>query len=78
MKDLEWDQRMLGAFKALACLTEDEDQVLEDWAHGKSIANTSVMHHMSTSKINRTRRLLRRKYDRIQPYTDLPKRNTSL
>lgn len=63
---------MLGAMQANACLTEEELVVLSDWAHGKSIANTSIMHHMSESKVNRIRKRLRRKYDAIQPYADLP------
>ena len=65
---------MLGAMQAHACLTEEETIVLMDWAKGKSIANTSMMHHMSTSKVDKIRRRLREKYDGIQPYTDLPPR----
>lgn len=60
--------------QAHACLTEEETIVLMDWAKGKSIANTSMMHHMSTSKVDKIRRRLRDKYDGIQPYTDLPPR----
>lgn len=55
-------------------MTEEETIVLMDWAKGKSIANTSMMHHMSTSKVDKIRRRLRDKYDGIQPYTDLPPR----
>lgn len=60
--------------QAHACLTEEEIIVLQDWAKGKSIANTSMMHHMSESKVNRLRKRIRQKYDGIQPYTDLPQR----
>lgn len=60
--------------QAHACLTEEEIIVLQDWANGKSIANTSMMHHMSESKVNRLRKRIRQKYDGIQPYTDLPRR----
>lgn len=60
--------------QAHACLTEEENIVLMDWAHGKSIANTSMMHHMSTGKVDKIRRRLREKYDGIQSYTDLPPR----
>ena len=65
---------MLGAMQAHACLTEEESIVLMDWAHGKSIANTSMMHHMSTSKVDKIRKRLRQKYDGIQFYADLPPR----
>jgi DNA-binding CsgD family transcriptional regulator len=60
--------------QAHACLTEEETIVLTDWAKGRSIANTAMMHHMSESKVNRLRKRLRQKYDGIQPYTELPRR----
>lgn len=72
--DLLWNSRMLGAMQAHACLTEEETIVLTDWAKGRSIANTAIMHHMSESKVNRIRKRLRQKYDGIQSYTDLPAR----
>jgi DNA-binding CsgD family transcriptional regulator len=74
MVDLLWNSRMLGAMKAHACLTEEETIVLLDWANGKSIANTSIMHHMSESKVDKIRHRLRQKYDGIQMYMDLPPR----
>ena len=60
--------------QAHAFLTEDEQLVLNDWARGKSIANTSIMHNMSESTVNRIRRRLRLKYDSIQGYAGLPPR----
>lgn len=60
--------------QAHACLTDEEKIVLADWAGGKSIANTSIMHHMSESKVSKIRKRLRQKYDGIQSYTDLPPR----
>ena len=74
MKDLVWDQRMLGVFKASACLTEDEILVLNAWAKDKSIVETAMSCHMSERMVSRKRRSLRMKYDNIQPYNDLPKR----
>ena len=74
MEDLCWNSMLLGAMQAHACLTEDESIVLIDWAHGRSIANTAMMHHMSESKVQKIRRKLRKKYDGIQPYTGLPPR----
>lgn len=74
MNDLLWNTRLLGAMQAHACLTEEEMTVLDDWAKGKSIANTSMMHHMSESTVNRIRRRLRQKYDGIQGYANLPPR----
>lgn len=60
--------------QAHACLTDEEEIVLMDWAKGRSIANTAMMHNMSTGKVDKIRRRLREKYDGIQPYTDLPPR----
>lgn len=74
MNDLLFNSRLLGAMQAHACLTEDEIKVLNDWAKGKSIANTSMMHHMSESTVSRIRKRLRMKYDSIQGYADLPPR----
>ena len=74
MLDLLWNSRMLGAMQAHACLTEEETIVLEDWAKGRSIANTAITHNMSERKVNNLRKRIRIKYDGIQPYTDLPLR----
>ena len=74
MNDLLFNSRLLGAMSEHACLTEEEKIVLDDWANGKSIANTSMMHHMSESTVNRIRRRLRQKYDGIQGYANLPPR----
>lgn len=74
MDDILWNSAMLGAMKAHAYLTEEEAIVLNDWAHGRYIANTAMMHHMSESKVKRLRHRLRLKYDGIQGYTGLPAR----
>ena len=74
MVDLLWNSRMLGAMQAHACLTEEETIVLNDWAKGRSIANTAMMHNMSPRKVDNIRRRLREKYDGIQQYADLPPR----
>lgn len=74
MNDLLFNSRLLGAMSEHACLTEEEEIVLKDWAKGKSVAYTSVMRNMSESTVNRIRRRLRMKYDSIQSYADLPPR----
>ena len=74
MDDLCWNSKLLGAMKEHACLTEEETIVLNDWANGRSIANTAMMHHMSESKVKRLRKRLRLKYDGIQGYAGLPAR----
>ena len=74
MIDLLWNAQLLGAMQALACLTEEETIVLEDWAKGRSIASTAIRHNMSERKINRIRKRLRAKYDGIRAAANLPER----
>ena len=74
MIDILWNSRVLGAMQAHACLTEEETIVLIDWSKGCSIANTAMTHHMSDSKVDKIRKRLRKKYDGIQQYVDLPPR----
>ena len=74
MNDLLFNSRLLGAMSEHACLTEEESIVLKDWANGKSVANTSIMHHMSERTVRRIRQRLRAKYDSIQDYAGLPPR----
>lgn len=74
MIDILWNSQVLGAMQAHACLTEEEIIVMKDWAAGRSVANTAMMHYMSTSKVDKIRKRLRRKYDGIQQYLDLPPR----
>lgn len=72
-----WNAVMLREFSTLACLSEEEKIVLYDWAHGKSIVNTSMIHHMSERKVKEIRHVLRDKYDAVQIYSPLlPKRVT--
>lgn len=77
MRDIMWNSVMLKEFESLACLSEEEKIVLHDWAHGKSIVNTSMNHHMSERKVKEIRHVLRDKYDAVQIYTPLlPERAT--
>ena len=77
MRDIMWNAVMLREFSSLACLSEEEKIVLYDWAHGKSIVNTSMIHHMSERKVKEIRHVLRDKNDDVQIYSPLlPKRVT--
>lgn len=71
MKDILWNNIMLREFKHLACLTEEETEVLHDWAHGKSVVYTAMRCHMGETKVKDIRRILRDKYDDVQVYTPL-------
>lgn len=75
MNDIPWNKIVLDEFRSLACLSEEENTVLQDWAGEKSIANTSMRKYFSDRKINRIRKRIREKYDAVQIYTPLlPKR----
>ena len=77
-KDLLWNRKMCKVMEEEAFLTEDERDVMYDWAAGKSIANTSVMRCMSERKVVNVRKSIRDKYDRVQVYTpDLPPRKVN-
>lgn len=71
MNDIPWNKIMLDDFRSLACLTPEEDRVLQDWADGKSVVNTSMMRNISTRQVDKLRNQIRRKYDAVQIYTPL-------
>lgn len=71
MKDILWNAIMLREFSGLACLSEEEEIVLQDWAHGKSIISTAMNHNMSERKVKEIRRILREKYDSVCIYSPL-------
>lgn len=62
---------MLREFASLACLSEEEKIVLNDWAHGRSVVNTAVKFSMGERKVKEIRRILRAKYDSVQIYSPL-------
>lgn len=71
MKDIQWNKIMLREFETLACLSDEESEVLHDWAHGKSIVATAMRCHMGDTKVKDIRKTLREKYDAVQIYTPL-------
>ena len=75
MKDIQWNAIMIREFRYLACLSDDESAVLHDWAHGKSVTETSMRLNMCETKVKDIRKVLREKYDAVEIYTPLlPKR----
>jgi DNA-binding CsgD family transcriptional regulator len=71
MNDIVWNKIMLAEFRDLACLSDTENLVLQDWADGKSIVNTAVMRNISTRQVDTIRNQIRKKYDAVQIYTPL-------
>ena len=75
MRDIQWNKIILREFETLACLSDDEREVLHDWAYGKSIVHTAMRCHMGETKVKDIRKTLLEKYDGVQIYTPLlPKR----
>lgn len=75
MNDIPWNKIALAEFRSLACLSEEENIVLQDWADGKSVVSTSMSRSMSTRQVDKLRNQIRKKYDAVQIYTPLlPKR----
>lgn len=77
MNDLVWTPKRLGAFIERAYLSEDEKDVLIDWANRRSPAWTAEHRAMSVSKVGKVRQRIRRQYDIVQAeHPDvLPQRN---
>ena len=67
MNDLVWTKKRLGAFIELACLSEEEKEVLICWVDKKfSPTLTADKLSMSKSKVERLRRRIRVQYDIVQ------------
>lgn len=76
MNDIPWNKIALAEFRSLACLTKEEDTILQDWADGKSVVSTSMTRNISTRQVDKLRNQIRTKYDAVQIYTPLlPPRN---
>lgn len=71
MKDVPWNKIVVNEFISLACLTEDETQVLKRWADGWDITKIAMHHGMSTRTVDRIIKRLRKKYDEVQMYSPL-------
>ena len=76
MKDIQWDKIKLAEFRSLVCLSDEENQVLEDWARGRTKAWIATNRNMSERTVGSILSRLRSLYDGVEPYTPLlPKRN---
>lgn len=77
MKDIIWNKIIIDEFIKLAILTETEEQILRTMASGWSRAKQSMKFCMSERTVDRLIESIRKKYDSVQPYSDvLPKRKT--
>lgn len=78
-KEVPWNKIIVDEFIRLACLSDEEKDVLitrvvKHWTRTKQHMEL----HMSMSKLDRIISSLKEKYDGVQPYSDiLPKRKYS-
>lgn len=71
MKDIIWNKIILNEFIDLACLTETEEKILRTMAAGWSRVKQSMEYNMSVSAIDAVIHTLRKKYDAVQPYSNV-------
>lgn len=71
MNDILWNKIALAEFRSLACLSQEEDKILQDWADGRSVVATAMSQNMSTRQVDKLRNQIRIKYDAVQIYTPL-------
>ena len=76
MNDIVWDNVMLAEFRSLACLSSEEDKVLQMWSKDDSVVEMAFALNVSTRTVDRILSRIRLKYDNVRPYTPLlPDRN---
>lgn len=75
MNDIIWNKIILNEFIDLACLTETEEKILRTRIAGWSRVKQSMEFNMSVSTVDSVIRMIKLKYDMVQPHsTILPKR----
>lgn len=78
-REVNWNKHVYDRFCELAMLSDFEKQVLETRIKGYSIIQQSMMLGCSESTINKTIKVLKKKYDDVQTLQDsgLKPRRTS-
>ena len=75
MKDIIWNRIILDEFIRLAFLTETEEKILRTRIAGWSRVKQSMEFNMSISSVDCAIKMIKQKYDMVQPYSPiLPKR----
>lgn len=73
-----WTKLILETFIEEGNLTKEEEAIMRTRAAGWTITKQALELHMSTAKVNRIIRVLKRKYDEVQKTSIiLPKRKNS-
>ena len=78
MKQVPWNKIILEEFISLALLTKEEEMIMRTRVAGWTISKQAETFGMSESTVNRYIKLLKEKYDNVQPYSViLPPRKKS-
>lgn len=77
-KQVLWNKIIYDEFVRLGCLTPEEQDIMRTRMQGWTITEQSMKLGMSTSTVNRIIKRLKKKYDSVQPHSDLlPPRRSS-
>ena len=77
-KQVLWTNIILEEFIRLAGLTKEEEMIMRTRCAGWTITKQCMEFHMSRSKVDSIIRVLKAKYDAVEPYSPiLPKRKNS-
>lgn len=71
MAKFTWCRLWLDEFDRLADLTDEERRIIEARMKKWSYAKQSQVFHMSERTIGRRLEEIRKKYDAVQPYSDI-------
>lgn len=70
-KQVIWTDPIIKEFARLANLSEAEITIINMRSQDKSITEQSMVLHCSESKINTMTNRLKKKYDAVQPFSDV-------
>lgn len=77
-KQVPWNKIIVEEFITLAMLSKDEEKILRTRVQGWTITEQALTFGMSTTTVSRIVKRLKKKYDRVQPYSViLPPRKRS-
>lgn len=68
-----WTEDVINEFVTKALLTKEEETIIRMRAHNKSIVQQAMALNVGESTINTMTRRLKRKYDEVQPYSNILK-----
>lgn len=71
MKDILWNKIILDEFIRLALLTDLEEQILRTQIKGWCRTKQSMEFNISIETVDRVLKSIRKKYDSVQPHSEI-------